>query len=50
MIDIVVTLMNNQIFLGALCFSLIVVPIMGIWAIHKYSWQHWEPLDRFLKK
>jgi hypothetical protein len=25
---------------------LIVLPIMGIWAIHKYNWQHWAPFDR----
>jgi hypothetical protein len=25
---------------------LIVLPIMGIWAIHKYNWQHWAPFDK----
>jgi len=29
--------------LGALATLLIVVPIVGIWAIHKYNWEHWEP-------
>jgi len=38
--------LNNQIFLGIMCFSLIGVPIIGIWAIHKYEWQHWEPFDK----
>jgi hypothetical protein len=23
-----------------------VLPIMGIWAIHKYEWQHWAPFDK----
>jgi high-affinity Fe2+/Pb2+ permease len=50
MSHIVVNLLNNQIFLGLLCFILIGVPIVGIWAIHKYNWQHWEPLDRIRKK
>jgi len=38
--------LNNQIILGILCYVLIFVPIMGIWAIHKYEWQHWEPFDK----
>ena len=40
------SLLNNQIILGILCYLLVVVPIMGIWAIHKYNWQHWEPFDK----
>lgn len=46
----VVELLNNQIILGVLCYLLIFVPIIGIWAIHKYNWQHWEPFDRKNKK
>jgi hypothetical protein len=42
--------LNNQIFLGALCSSLVFVPVVGIWAIHKYNWQHWDPFDRNHKK
>jgi len=40
------TALNNDLFLGALCYVLIFVPIMGIWAVHKYNWQHWEPFDK----
>ena len=29
-----------------LAYLLIVVPIMGMWAVHKYNWQHWEPFDK----
>jgi len=25
---------------------MVFVPIMGIWAVHKYNWQHWEPFDK----
>jgi hypothetical protein len=32
--------------LGFLGYILIVLPIMGIWAIHKYNWQHWAPFDK----
>jgi hypothetical protein len=42
--------LNNPYTLGALCYALIVVPIMGIWAIHKYNWQHWAPFDKHHKK
>ena len=38
--------MENPITLGALGYALIVVPIMGIWAIHKYKWEHWEPFSK----
>jgi len=38
--------MENQLALGIMSFSLIVVPIVGIWAIHKYGWQHWEPFTK----
>ena len=42
--------LNNQIVLGIMCYTLIVVPIMGIYLIHKYNWQHWAPFDKGHKK
>lgn len=41
--------LENPITLGILCFALIVVPIMGMWAVHKYNWDHWKPLDKWIK-
>ena len=38
--------MENPFTLGILATMLIVVPIMGIWAIHKYGWEHWAPFDK----
>ena len=38
--------MENSFTLGILATVLIVVPIVGIWAIHKYGWEHWEPFTR----
>ena len=38
--------MENPITLGILATTLIVVPIAGIWAIHKYGWEHWEPFSK----
>jgi hypothetical protein len=32
--------------LGVMGFSLIFVPILGMWAVHKYGWEHWEPFDK----
>lgn len=42
--------LENPYTLGLIGYLLIVPPIMGIWAIHKYEWKHWEPLDRWFKK
>lgn len=42
--------LENPYTLGILCYALIVIPIMGIWAIHKYGWQHWAPFDKGHKK
>ena len=42
--------LNNQIVLGIMCYALIVVPILGMWAVHKYNWQHWAPFDKGHKK
>ena len=38
--------LENPITLGIIGYLLVVPPIMGIWAIHKYGWQHWAPFDR----
>jgi hypothetical protein len=38
--------LENPYTLGIIGYLLIVVPIMGIWAIHKYGWQHWAPFDK----
>jgi hypothetical protein len=38
--------LENPYTLGFLGYILIVLPIMGIWAIHKYGWQHWEPFAK----
>jgi len=27
-----------------------VVPILGIYLVHKNKWQHWEPFDKGHKK
>ena len=42
--------LENPYTLGIIGYLLIVVPIMGIWAIHKYEWQHWAPFDKGHKK
>jgi len=31
--------------LGIMGFSLVFVPILGMWAVHKYGWEHWEPFS-----
>jgi hypothetical protein len=31
--------------LGVMGFVLVFVPIIGMWAVHKYNWQHWAPFD-----
>jgi hypothetical protein len=38
--------LNNSFILGFLCYILIFVPIMGIWAVHKFKWEHWEPFTK----
>ena len=50
MTHFVATLLNNQLILGILCYLLICVPIIGIWVIHKYNWQHWEPFSKNIDK
>ena len=40
------SLMNNGLFLGGLCYALVVVPVIGIQLIHEHGWQHWQPFDK----
>jgi len=35
--------------LGLVCMLLVIVPILGIWAVHKYGWEHWEPFGKKYK-
>jgi hypothetical protein len=37
--------LNNPYGIGFLSMSLVFVPIIGMWAVHKYGWEHWEPFD-----
>ena len=36
-------ILNNPYTLSILCLSLVFVPIIGMWAVHEYRWEHWEP-------
>jgi len=38
--------METPLALGVMSFLLVFVPIIGMWAVHKYGWQHWEPFSR----
>jgi len=40
------TVLNNPWGIGSLSFILIFVPIVGMWAVHKYQWEHWEPFAK----
>ena len=40
------SVMQNNIAVGVMSFMLVFVPIIGMWAVHKYNWQHWEPFNR----
>jgi hypothetical protein len=42
--------LNNPWTMGFLSASLVFVPILGMWAVHKYGWEHWEPFDKRHKK
>ena len=37
--------LNNPWTLGPMCMALVFVPILGMWAVHKYGWEHWAPFD-----
>jgi len=38
--------MQNPFALGFLSYILVCVPVVGMWAVHKYNWQHWEPFAK----
>jgi len=38
--------MENPFALAVMSFALVFVPILGMWAVHKYGWEHWEPFSR----
>ena len=38
--------LNNPVTLSVLCLALIFVPVLGMWAVHKYGWEHWEPFAK----
>ena len=38
--------LNNPYTLAPLCMALVFVPVLGMWAVHKYGWEHWAPFDR----
>ena len=35
--------MEHQWSLGLMSFTLVFVPILGMWSVHKYGWEHWAP-------
>jgi len=37
--------MESPWALGIMSYALIIVPIMGIYFVHKYGWEHWEPFS-----
>ena len=41
-----VVVLNNPYGLGFLATTLVFVPILGMWAVHKYGWEHWEPFTK----
>jgi membrane protein YdbS with pleckstrin-like domain len=43
------SVLNNPWLLGTLCYILVFVPIIGIWVVHKYGWQHWEPFSKHME-
>jgi len=38
--------LNTPWALGFMSWCLVFVPIMGMWAVHKYGWEHWEPFTK----
>ena len=38
--------LNNPWTLGPMCMALVFVPVLGMWAVHKYGWEHWEPFGK----
>lgn len=45
MIIFVRHVMGTPLCLGVMGAGLILLPIAGMWAVHKYNWQHWAPFD-----
>jgi hypothetical protein len=39
-------IMQNPFALGFMSWCLVFVPIMGMWAVHNYGWEHWEPFSK----
>lgn len=39
-------MLNNSYIVGILSWCLVFVPIIGMWAVHKYGWEHWEPFTK----
>ena len=35
--------MQNPFAVGFMSYLLVIVPVIGMWAVHKYKWEHWEP-------
>jgi len=46
MAHFVASALNNNLFLGILCYVMVFVPIIGIWVVHKYRWEHWDPFSK----
>ena len=38
--------LNNPWTCGFLAWCLVFVPILGMWAVHKFGWEHWEPFSK----
>ncbi len=39
-------ILNTWWTIAILAWSLVFVPIIGMWAVHEYHWQHWEPFTK----
>jgi hypothetical protein len=50
MLHLVEKLFDNQVSLFIIGLLLTAPPVLGIWAVHEYGWQHWEPFDKGHKK
>jgi hypothetical protein len=50
MLHLVENLFDNQASLFIIGLLLTAPPVLGIWEVHEYGWQHWEPFDKRHKK
>jgi len=41
--------LNTWWTMAIMGWSLVFVPILGMWAVHKYGWEHWEPFAKHHK-